>query len=278
MGAVQQCVPSCEALRAGSAALGPGGSATDTPRSEGTGPVAMDSARAASGGTSRPEVFCCGGSSASSWCAKGRALTCDAPQAVRPQISRSSSAEVLVKGALPHPHDPRCREGDLKLEDGSSYRGQLLDRRRHGHGVQHSPQEHFVGQWRDDLRHGHGRHTWQGVGKGTKRMYEGQYQQGLLHGQGRMEWHTPSGMMVYEGEYVEDKKHGSGRYEWPDGRVYEGQWRRGQRWGRAEFTNATGASKGGVWQDDRVVYWYGEYQSSEAAKTSQVQVEVELAE
>mmetsp|Transcript_17330 Transcript_17330/g.50672 ORF Transcript_17330/g.50672 Transcript_17330/m.50672 type:complete len:260 (+) Transcript_17330:113-892(+) len=144
-------------------------------------------------------------------------------------------------------------DGEETYEDGSSYRGQLVEGRRHGYGQWTSPGELYTGQWRNDHRDGQGRQTWQD--DRAQRLYEGQFKAGCFDGHGRMEWTTPEGLVVYEGQYVNDSKHGIGRYSWPDGRVYDGQWRDGKRSGRATFTNSAGVKRDGVWGDDKVERW-----------------------
>eukprot|EP00931_Biecheleriopsis_adriatica_P010928 TRINITY_DN111996_c0_g1_i1.p1 TRINITY_DN111996_c0_g1~~TRINITY_DN111996_c0_g1_i1.p1 ORF type:complete len:261 (+),score=49.01 TRINITY_DN111996_c0_g1_i1:85-783(+) len=141
-------------------------------------------------------------------------------------------------------------DGEETYEDGSTFKGQLADGRRHGYGVWTSPAEQYTGQWRFDQRDGEGRQTWQ-----DGRAYDGQFKQGKFHGVGRMEWHTPNGLMLYEGQYVDDLKHGVGKYVWPDNRMYEGEWKDGQRSGKATYTNSQGQSRAGIWKDDKVVSW-----------------------
>lgn len=154
-------------------------------------------------------------------------------------------------------------EGEETYEDGSSYKGQLLDGRRHGYGVWTSPTERFSGQWKNDHRDGQGRQMWQD--ERAQRMYEGQFKAGNFDGHGRMEWHTTNGLMIYEGQYLNDLKHGMGRYTWPDGRVYDGQWREGKRWGKATFTNSAGVRREGLWKEDKVERWIVESSANEDA-------------
>jgi len=148
-------------------------------------------------------------------------------------------------------------------EDDSSYRGQLLDGRRHGRGVWTSPLEQYSGQWLFDQRDGHGKQTWQ-----DGRIYDGQFKAGKFHGNGRMEWHMPAGLMVYEGQYVDDLKDGRGRYVWPDRRIYDGEWKKGMRDGRATYTNSNGQSRQGIWREDKVEKWFGEDSGNLAEKVA----------
>eukprot|EP00930_Biecheleria_cincta_P096246 TRINITY_DN88118_c0_g1_i1.p1 TRINITY_DN88118_c0_g1~~TRINITY_DN88118_c0_g1_i1.p1 ORF type:complete len:237 (-),score=23.29 TRINITY_DN88118_c0_g1_i1:23-712(-) len=144
-------------------------------------------------------------------------------------------------------------------EDGSTYKGELADGRRHGRGTWTSTSEQYEGQWLYDQRDGKGKQTWQ-----DGRMYDGEFRGGKFHGQGRMEWHTPNGLMLYEGQYVDDVKHGHGKYVWHDNRMYEGQWKDGMREGLATYTNPLGQCRRGEWKDDKVVRWLDEEHSQGA--------------
>jgi len=144
-----------------------------------------------------------------------------------------------------------CVELEEEYEDGSTYKGQLIDGMRQGTGVWTSSTEQYSGQWQQDQRHGEGSQTWQ-----DGRVYQGQFSEGRFSGQGKMEWHTPHGLMVYEGQYINDQKQGHGKYIWPDGRVYDGQWVQGKRNGHAMYTNQSGVQREGHWKDDQVESWF----------------------
>jgi len=138
-------------------------------------------------------------------------------------------------------------EGTETYEDGTTYRGQLVDGRRHGLGTWTSDTESYTGEWKEDQRDGRGKQEWK-----DGRVYEGQFKSGKLHGHGRMEWHMPNGLMVYEGQYVDDLKDGHGRYVWPDGRIYDGGWKRGMRDGRATVTTSKGQTRQEIWREDKM--------------------------
>mmetsp|Transcript_123975 Transcript_123975/g.309868 ORF Transcript_123975/g.309868 Transcript_123975/m.309868 type:complete len:257 (-) Transcript_123975:146-916(-) len=143
-----------------------------------------------------------------------------------------------------------CMDSEETYEDGSMYKGQLRDGRRHGNGVWTSASEQYTGKWKDDQRDGQGKQTWS-----DGRIYEGRFSNGKFHGHGRMEWHMPTGLMVYEGQYVDDLKEGQGRYLWPDKRVYDGGWKKGVRHGHATYTNSQGVRRQGIWKEDKVERW-----------------------
>lgn len=144
------------------------------------------------------------------------------------------------------------QDGDHEetYEDGSTYAGQIMSGRRHGHGVWTSTAEQYSGQWKEDQRDGQGQQQWQ-----DGRVYVGQFKEGRFDGVGRMEWYTPHGLMVYDGQYENDMKHGEGKYIWPDKRIYQGQWVRGKRSGRAIYTNTVGQQREGIWKDDQIERW-----------------------
>mmetsp|Transcript_44112 Transcript_44112/g.101904 ORF Transcript_44112/g.101904 Transcript_44112/m.101904 type:complete len:209 (-) Transcript_44112:19-645(-) len=168
--------------------------------------------------------------------------------------SKSTLAESSRAEATPDvPSFAGGIEEEETYEDGSCYKGQLVQGKRHGCGVWSAPTESYFGQWKNDHRDGEGRQTWQD--ERARRVYEGQFKAGNFDGYGRMEWHTANGTMVYEGQYSNDLKHGTGRYSWPDGREFNGQWRYGQRWGRATFTNAAGLKRESMWREDKFERW-----------------------
>lgn len=135
-------------------------------------------------------------------------------------------------------------------DDGSTYEGQLVESKRHGHGTWQSAFESYEGQWREDQRDGEGTQTWEDA-----RLYHGQFKAGKFHGLGRMEWHTTQGLVVYEGHYFNDLKHGIGRYCWPDGRIYDGEWSQGTRCGKAAYVSSRGDRRMGIWSDDKLDRW-----------------------
>jgi len=167
-------------------------------------------------------------------------------------VSKTSGVSVPVSSG--HASGTQeCYEAEETYEDGSSYKGQLFEGRRHGIGEWKSSTETYSGPWKCDYRDGQGRQTWRD--QQAHRMYEGQFKVGQFDGQGRMEWHSPTGVTVYDGQYVNDLKHGTGKYSWSDGRTYDGQWNTGKRSGTATFTNSAGVQRRGLWKDDKVDRW-----------------------
>jgi len=157
---------------------------------------------------------------------------------------KEALAAVEAGGALPS-------GGEIvPYPDGSTYKGQVQEGKRHGVGTWTSPNGQYEGAWENDYQWGEGKQLWS-----DGRVYIGQFQKGKFHGQGRMEWHTQQGVMAYEGQYLNDSKDGVGRFEWPDGRVYDGEWQQGKRWGKGTYVNAKKEPRGGVWNDDKLERW-----------------------
>lgn len=72
-----------------------------------------------------------------------------------------------------------------------------------------------------------------------------------MDGKGRYIW--PDGRS-YEGEYKRDKKEGYGIFSWADGRKYEGEWLKGKQHGTGCYT-ANGQTKKGKWEHGRRTEW-----------------------
>lgn len=138
----------------------------------------------------------------------------------------------------------------LTYDDGSSYTGQIVDGKRHGHGSWQSRTGQYEGQWQADAQHGQGRQTWS-----DGRVFDGQFQYGKFAGSGKMVWHTQKGLLVYDGEYKDDLKHGHGTFTWADGRTYDGEWQQGKRHGRGTYLNSRTERKTGYWLDDKFDRW-----------------------
>merc|ERR1719420_782658 len=66
-----------------------------------------------------------------------------------------------------------------------------------------------------------------------------------------MVWQTSKGMQTYTGEYRDDLKWGNGKFVWADGRIYDGQWVKGQRHGKGFYINSKGEKRTGNWFNDK---------------------------
>mmetsp|Transcript_54732 Transcript_54732/g.138686 ORF Transcript_54732/g.138686 Transcript_54732/m.138686 type:complete len:292 (-) Transcript_54732:120-995(-) len=146
----------------------------------------------------------------------------------------------------------------ITFTDGSTYRGQVHDGKRSGHGIWQSKEWTYDGHWKADEIHGHGKQRW-----ADGRMFEGQFCDGKFSGFGRMHW--PSGA-YYEGEYKDDLKHGRGKFVWADNRrTLDCEWLCGQRHGRGVYTNSKGDVKTGFWGEDQFLRWEGRSSQSDGS-------------
>jgi len=192
------------------------------------------------------------------------------PDPVLPQAfgTGSPSAPSIAAGGSQAAFGPfRLHDPELKYPDGSSYKGQVLDGRRHGWGtLTLKDGTLYEAEWRSDKRHG------EGVEKcpdGTR--FTGHYIDGCRSGQGVMSWPEGSkyvgqfkhdrangdGVLmrtdgsVYKGQFSEDAMSGAGRMKWTDGGEYEGQFVANKRDGFGKMSWASGRWKRyeGEWRD-----------------------------
>ena len=133
----------------------------------------------------------------------------------------------------------------LTLPDGSSYKGQVVDGKPHGKGVQiHGDSTRYEGEWRVGVASGKGSMYYndggfyEGVWKddfhnglgvsifkdGTR--YEGEHKDGFQNGFGIQVFTNGS---RYEGIWKDGRPHGLGKYRWPNGDYREGLWIDGEQ-------------------------------------------------
>ena len=79
----------------------------------------------------------------------------------------------------------------------------------------------YKGEWKDGKKHGQGKFTY-GKGKGKGDEYVGEFKSGYRNGQGKYFWSNGD---KYEGEFKDDKPNGQGTYTWSDGRKYVGEFK-----------------------------------------------------
>ena len=139
------------------------------------------------------------------------------------------------------------------------YVGEFLGGVRHGRGCLEVERTwRYEGQWRDNVREGKGKceyadgsvyegewanDVWDGKGKATSSEqargvcgdavpveYEGSFKDGREEGKGIAKYGDGS---VYTGDFLGGLRHGSGTLRgMPGGRVYEGEWKEGQKSGQ----------------------------------------------
>jgi len=121
-------------------------------------------------------------------------------------------------------------DGEIKWDDGQTYRGQFHYNWMQGQGVFTYPEgATYTGDIYKGLRHG----------KGTfvdlcGASYVGEWRQGKKHGMGIQEFNG-EGTAIYTGEWVADERHGEGEMTFPSGSVYMGQWSHSERHGQGQM-------------------------------------------
>ena len=76
------------------------------------------------------------------------------------------------------------RKALVKDENNNHYRGEWVDGKKDGLGVQiYENGERYDGGWKNDMKHGYGRHI-----SSNGDVYLGHFQEDLLHGEGCYKW------------------------------------------------------------------------------------------
>lgn len=147
--------------------------------------------------------------------------------------------------------------GTLFSDKHTRYKGEWLNGKRHGYGIQHKCDCYmYKGNWSNDKHNGHGELQTSGF------TYTGGFRHGRYHGRGRLfidsdhyydgiwsrgnkhehgTYVTPTGK--YEGEFYFNLKHGHGVYTTQDS-IYNGEWRSSLRHGRGVYTTPEGTYTG----------------------------------
>jgi len=182
------------------------------------------------------------------------------------------------------------KEGNVDFAP--SYRGQFLNGKRHGYGIQVWANKTYDGEWVKNAVHGRGKLVWNDLdihhddgdsaqckpsqkGRGCG-YYTGEFRRGKFHGSGCYhhgrnnctyvgDFHngrkhgTGRENLVdggrYSGGFSEGRRHGYGRMTWPDGSLYTGGWWNGRRSGRGIQLAADGTVfHCGSWHNDKPIY------------------------
>ncbi len=178
---------------------------------------------------------------------------------------------LLAWGFAPFALHAQCLKGDctegygeMKLPDGSVYKGWFKNGKMHGSGIRYyrrgdvylgwfaeglregegrlkfAEGHDFLGQWHADRRNGYGKMRWV---DGTR--YEGNWQDDLPHGKGKY-FFADGGW--YEGQFVNGQFEGFGIRQYADGTRYEGHWHHGKKHGEGRWIGADGTVWAGQWQ------------------------------
>lgn len=113
------------------------------------------------------------------------------------------------------------REGELTLEDGSTYVGNILNNQPQGQGVQTYPDgTRYEGLFSMGYRQGQGKLTY-----ADGSVYKGTFLNGLPGGLGRITYADGSS---YVGDFVKGYPEGRGKYTSKDGEQVEADWKAGE--------------------------------------------------
>ncbi|OMJ72140.1 hypothetical protein SteCoe_29477 [Stentor coeruleus] len=127
------------------------------------------------------------------------------------------------------------------LDDGAKYRGELLNRKRVGKGINiWESGDKYIGEWENNLQHGSGWNIWV-----DGSSYIGGYKMNFKDGLGEYIWEDGT---RYAGGWKENNIDGYGLYKWSDGREYCGEWQNGLMHGFGLFTARDGKKYQGKWQ------------------------------
>lgn len=156
------------------------------------------------------------------------------------------------------------KEGDETEGDRTSkryagwciYNGQWVNDRATGSGsFTWGDGRCYEGGWEDGRRKGLGMFYWPASGS----RYKGEWKDDKREGFGSMVWGTSGDS--YEGQWIADTFEGTGVYKWGknrtqtsqqggDVRRYEGEWKKGLRWGHGTMHGVNGHKYIGAWEND----------------------------
>lgn len=129
---------------------------------------------------------------------------------------------------------------EVSLDGGAKYRGEMLNGKRLGKGINTWENgDKYLGEWEDDRQHGSGWNIWV-----DGSSYIGGYKGNLKHGLGEYIWDDGT---RYVGGWKDNSIDGSGLYKWSDGREYSGEWQNGLMHGLGLFTARDGKKYQGKW-------------------------------
>lgn len=140
-------------------------------------------------------------------------------------------------------------EGVIKLDDGTTYTGHLVDGLYDGEGelVQKDNALLYKGGFSKGQYHGEGKLDLSKFGAGK---YEGGFELGRYQGYGIL---TKADSTKYEGAFEKGQYEGYGRLTLPDGSFYEGTFSHNELEGKVIYSDKNGADFTGIFQKGELV-------------------------
>eukprot|EP00347_Sterkiella_histriomuscorum_P011643 403371667 len=109
------------------------------------------------------------------------------------------------------------KNGTIRYQCGSTYRGELLKGRKHGKGrLELCNGNTYEGQFQNGRRDGYGTYIWEAD---QKCAYKGAWKNDCREGYGEVQWNNGS---RFQGQWVNGRFQ-SGIFVWPDGSEYSGE-------------------------------------------------------
>ena len=161
--------------------------------------------------------------------------------AQRKQLLEEAQKAAQHKAGMDKVHD---------LGKGIKYQGNLSYGVPHGEGLLMAPDGMtYKGHFRNGVPEGHGIITF----KDSKQSIEGKFHDGEPTGVCTIRWQTDKGEKRYVGEVKNYRMHGKGTLYEVDGKVYEGEFRKGLKYGYGTYTYPDGTKVKGVWRDNKFI-------------------------
>ena len=161
--------------------------------------------------------------------------------AQRTQIIEHAQKAAQHKAGMDKVHD---------LGNGIKYQGNLSYGVPHGEGLFMAPDGMtYKGHFRNGVPEGHGVFTF----KDGKQSIEGKFHDGEPTGVCTIRWQTDKGEKRYVGEVKNYRMHGKGTLYEVDGKVYEGEFRKGLKYGYGTYIYPDGTKVKGVWRDNKFI-------------------------
>eukprot|EP01060_Flectonema_neradi_P002840 TRINITY_DN11788_c0_g1_i1.p1 TRINITY_DN11788_c0_g1~~TRINITY_DN11788_c0_g1_i1.p1 ORF type:complete len:948 (+),score=212.36 TRINITY_DN11788_c0_g1_i1:38-2881(+) len=132
----------------------------------------------------------------------------------RRNANNSPSGSISKKKVATKPPTVATQKGLIKYNDGSTYKGGILDSKRHGKGRLTQSDHIYDGEWDDNQKHGEANSAYPGKG-----IHSGMWSNNEMTGNGKL----TIGDLEAEGDFVNGKLHGVASIKYPNGDSYMGE-------------------------------------------------------